>query len=305
MSTMDMVMPFAAIALWPAGYYLGRWVRGRAHVMIPFKDPFSLLILGLCVLVMCWPSVRLGLGFEDDVTVWTLSCCTGFLLGYVIGYLSIQIDVVQVAVHSITQHTMESYPLVYYYSPEGRLCWQPQRFSAVFKSMVLGVHNPLNFPLGSIYRKRHIYLRTLLMRQEVDVVDLAGMEVSDTEVVKARIHFRVEARKYIPSPNCTEAPYDWIVRAAEYEDVFTSYSQLQVEAIEAKASLSRAAVRGGGEILTALGSKNPSQWFMDDLGIDLRRSLNEDAVRKVRREMGKAPALDPDEIEGGDDDSLE
>ena len=301
MSAIDLFMPFVVIALWPAGYFLGRKVRDFAHVMIPFKDPVSLLILFLGCALMCLPVYHLGLDWQDQVTVWTLSSTLGFLLGYIIGYCSIGIDVVQVAVHSITQNDMESYPLVYYYSREGRLCWQPQDFRSIFKSMVLGVHNPLNFPLGSIYRKRHIYLRTLFMKQEVDVVDLAGMEVNETEVVKGRIHFRVEARKYIPSPNCTDAPYDWIVRASEYEDVFMKFSEVQVEAIEAKAALSRAAVRGGGEILTALGAKNPSQWFMDDLGIDLRKSLNQDAVRKVRREMARAPAIDPEEAYDGDE----
>ena len=297
MSTLDIVMPFVIIALWPVGYYLGRRVRNIAHVMIPFKDPISLVILTVGILTMMYPTYRLGLGLTDPITVWTLSSVIGFLLGYVIGYISVGIDVVQVAVHSITQRSMESYPLVYYHDRDGRLCWQPQGFMSVFKSMVLGVHNPLNFPIGSIYRTRHIYLKTLFMKQEVDVVDLAGIEINETEVVKGRIHFRVEARKYIPSPNCTEAPHDWIVRAAEYEDIFTHYSEMQVEAIEAKAALSRAAVRGGGEILTALGTKNPSQWFMDDLGIDLRKSLNQDAVRRVRKEMRNAPAIDPDDME--------
>ena len=229
----SVVMPFVVICLWPVGYFLGRRVRGIAHVYVPFKDPVSLTVLTLACLVMVYPFWRLAADISDPVGIWPLSSGLGFLIGYMIGYCSIQIDIVQVAVHNITEHDMDCYPLVYYYSPEGRLCWQPQGFKDVVKSMIFNVHNPLQLPLGSIYRKRHLHLKTpMMIRQDVDVVDLAGIEVNEYEVTKAHIKFHVEARKYIPSPNCTDAPYDWIVRAQEYEDVFVSYSEMQVEAIE-------------------------------------------------------------------------
>ena len=298
MNIIDLVMPFVIIVLWPLGYVLGRRVRGYAHVFVPFKDPVSLIVLTLCIVVMCVPFIRWGLGFADMITIWILSSGIGFLIGYMIGYCSIQIDIVQVAVHNITEHDMDCYPLVYYYSPDGRLCWQPQGFKDIVKSMIFNVHNPLQLPLGSIYRTRHLHLKTpLMIRQDVDIVDLAGVEVNQYEIRKAHITFKVEARKYTPSPNCTDAPYDWIVRAQEYEDVFVNYSQMQVEAIEAKAALSRAAVRGGGEILTALASKNPSQVFMDDLGIDLRKALSPDIQRKVRKEMHRAENIPIEEEE--------
>ena len=296
------VMPFVVICLWPVGYFLGRRVRDYAHVYIPFKDPVSLLILFVTCMVMVYPFWRLAADISDPIGIWPLSSGLGFLIGYMIGYCSIQIDIVQVAVHNITEHDMDCYPLVYYYSPEGRLCWQPQGFKDVVKSMIFNVHNPLQLPLGSIYRKRHLHLKTpMMIRQDVDVVDLAGIEVNEYEVTKAHIKFHVEARKYIPSPNCTDAPYDWIVRAQEYEDVFVSYSEMQVEAIEAKAALSRAAVRGGGEILTALASKNPSQMFMDDLGIDLRKALSPDMKGKVRKELRRAENIPIDDEEGSED----
>ena len=63
----SVVMPFVVICLWPVGYFLGRRVRGIAHVYVPFKDPVSLTVLTLACLVMVYPFWRLAADISDPL----------------------------------------------------------------------------------------------------------------------------------------------------------------------------------------------------------------------------------------------
>ena len=90
---------------------------------------------------------------------------------------------------------------------------------------------------------------------------------------------------YIPSPNCTDSPYDFLVRSNEYESMFTQYAELQVANAELHTALQTAQVKGGAMVLNALASKDPSSIFMDELGVQMEELVDR---KKKSKEMKRA-----------------
>lgn len=262
----------AAVVLIPlAAYFLGYRVRELSHSIVPFRDPISLLFMVLSFLPLILDS--LGHGIIDPGNVWLLAGLLGFWAGYCVGYCSNTVDLVYVAVHRIADRTQDVDYIVKYRNRDGQLCWQPQTFRAICKSMILGVHNPLQ--LVEVGRTRRVTVKQLFRpRVEVDAIDLAGVESNVYTIKrgpKGRINWTVQSLKYTPSPHCTDAPYDWIANALGYEELFQQYSSLQVEHLETGAKLRTAAMRGAGELLSAMGSKTPSSVVMEQLGMDLEK----------------------------------
>ncbi len=292
---MEIVLAGIAVGLLLFGQYFGSRIRMRAHVMIPFNDPVSLILIAVPV-VMPFLLVSMDSAYIDmvmDVRYWLL--VVTFLIGYSKGYLSESADVVYVGVHDILNRTQEVYPIVRYYSPEGRPCWQPQKMSAVFRSMFLGIHNPID--LRAMNNPRHVSIRRVLMHLEADAYDMAAMETTEFTVRKFHHDFKVEGRKYTPSPHCNDSPYDWIVNAQGYEQLFLEYSKAQTEAIEKQVNLDVAALKGARLVMEAAGSKTPSREFMEELGIDLAAELNR-GVKRMKSEMRKRDAVEGEDADG-------
>jgi hypothetical protein len=287
----ELVMPFLLTGIAFGGYWLGNKVRDYAHVMIPFKDPCSLSIFALMLLPF-WIDLlapEYAIFFHCD-NIWYLSSLLAALTGYVIGYCLNSINMVYVGVHHILDRTQDIYPIVYYYGPDGKMYYQSQKFRDIVKTMIFKVRYPLNFPINQIVRTRHVMMCKIFMRLDAKTVDLAGHEVTISEKKVGFIKFKVESHKYTPSPNCTDAPYDWIIRAVEYEDIFTEFTEMQVQAMESKAELKVASVKGGAMVLGALAKKSPSNMFMDELGIDLEETLSRKA--QLRKEMNSPPPFE-------------
>lgn len=284
--TLDAVMPFAVVMFALIAYYAGRRIRGTSHSVIPFKDPISLSLMGISFLPLILDIT--GHGVMDPFGIWLLASLFGWWVGYMVGYFSESVDLVYVSVHQIADRTQDVDFIVRYYNREGQMCWQPQNFRAICKTMLFGIHNPLY--LVQVQRTRRVTVHQFMRpKVVVDAIDLAGIQSDEYTVKrgpKGRVNWTVEALKYTPSPHCTDAPYDWIANALGYEELFQNYSSLQVEHLETNAQLRIATMKGSGELLSAMGAKAPSPVVMEQLGLDLERMFGS-RLRKVRREAEK------------------
>ncbi len=292
---MDAVyLALLSIGLLFLGQWSGTFVRHRAHVLVPLNDPVSMFLIlvptfGPFVYEILNPSfVALDLPVEYWVGL------VAFLCGYLYSYTREQADIVYVGVHDILNRTQEIYPIVRYYSPDGRQCWQPQTFRGVFRSMFLGIHNPLD--LRAMSNPRHVSIRKVFLSLDAEAYDMAAYETTESEVRKFHYTFRIQARKYTPSPHCTDAPYDWIQNAQGYEQLFLEYSKAQTDAIDRQVNLDVAALKGARMIMEAAGAKTPSREYMEELGIDLTTELNRSArrIERERRKRRAEPEVDDD-----------
>ena len=285
-----LMLPFATVALALASYFIGIRVRDAAHCMVPLNDPVSVTLLTVsCIMpVLMW--TLFDVPFSSDVWIQYASLAVGFWGGYMIGYCSVGADVVYISVHDIVERTQDVYPIVRYRNREGRQCWQPQSFRKICRSMIFHIDNPLD--LSAVQRTRHVTCKQAYhMVNEADAIDVAGMQVEEYDRKLWRFNCRIESRHYTPVPYCTDAPYDWILNANKYEDLFTEYARLQTSAIDSAAELNVAMVKGGGLALSAMASKNPDELFMRELGIRLEDMVSDRAKEKraaKRRAMEEA-----------------
>lgn len=301
------LLPFLAVFVTMAGYALGRWIRNYAHVIVPFRDPISLTFVALLAMPFLIDAFSPEHSLIPSDSIWYQSLVCAILVGYIIGYLLNQINMEYVGVHNILEKVQDIYPIVYYYH-DGKMYIQPQTFRGIFKTMILRVRYPLDLPMNQIMRRRTVKLRKVFMHLEAQVIDLAGHTVEKYDQKLGPFKVTVEKHTYIPAPYCMDAPYDWIVNTAQYDQMFREYSRLQVDAMESKAELQVASVKGAGMVLTALNEKTPSNMFLEELGIDMgnleiRRQAIRDEIEHGAPVKEKKPSKKPkgQENEDGDD----
>ncbi|TQS80245.1 MAG: hypothetical protein A3205_05720 [Methanomassiliicoccales archaeon Mx-03] len=288
----DVLMLFAVATVPLIAYCIGKRMRARSHSVIPFKDPVSLILMVLSFVPLILDLS--GYAVVDPFDPWLLAGLFGFWAGYCVGYCSESVDLIYVAVHQIADRTQDVDYVVRYWNREGQMCWQPQSFRAICKTMILGIHNPLY--LVPVQRTRRVTVHQFMRpKVTVDAIDLAGIESNEYTIKrgpKGRINWTVEALRYTPSPHCTDAPYDWIANALGYEELFQNYASLQIEHLETNAKLRVGTMKSSGELLSAMGAKAPSPVVMEQLGLDLERlfgsrlrKMRQDAEKETRRVM--------------------
>ena len=280
MMALETVLPFLLTGTSLFSYFVGIKIREACHAVVPLYDPVSLALLVITVIPWLLGDMGVSLPY-DPFSVWPNAILLSWWVGYCIGYLSVQTDLIYVTVHNIVNRTQRTFFVVRYYDRDGRMCWQSQKLSAIFKSMFLHIDNPLQ--LVQVQRTREISVQQFLHPYVcVDAIDLAGMETSEYTVKNRWINWKVKELKFVPSPHCTDAPYDWIVNAQGYEELFQNYSALQVENIETNAKLRVVALRGAGQLMSAMGSKAPSNVVLEQLGIDIEAMFGE-RLKKQRQ----------------------
>ncbi len=307
MSDIDAVMPFAISLLTLGSFFLGKKVRSYGNVIYPWMDPISVLLTLAVLLPWYRENVPFlaGFSFIDPDSIWVQATALGIACGYFIGYILNQPNIVYVGVHNIPNKTQEVYPIVYYYRDEEdgtHMYIQPQSFPAVIKTMVFGIRYPLDLPLNLIQRKRHVSIRKIMIRADADEIDLAGHEVTHHKVKRGPFTFTFESHKYIATPYAMDAPYDWILNASKYDELFTRFNEMQVESMESKSELQMASVKGAGDILKALGRKVPNTMFLDELDVNLSRSMERERQKnrkKANQESTEAQA-EQEEMEAED-----
>ena len=289
----------AALALAvPAAFFVGKWATQRTHSIVPFRDPVTIILLAAAFLPMAvrqlWPDALPSNPYSD----WCGGLTVAFWLGYVMGYATCPPAREYVAIHDLVGRRETVDYIVTYTTKDGRQCWQPQKFAAICKTLFFRVDNPVSLPRAS--QRRTVTVHQFCRPQvTVEAVDLIGMEVEKIRVKNRWISWRAEKRTYTPSPRCVQSPYAFYTDASAYARLFEDYAEVEMENSEMKRSLESASIRGAGEILAALGAKNPSSAVMDDLEVRLDETYGE-MLRKAKKAAEEAPA---DAAEGAGDDA--
>jgi len=291
MDLLEFVCAIAIIPILVIGYVAGTKARAITHSCKPFKEPLSLI--GVTITAIIITVILLAFrNLVDTLGVWLGIFVAAAWAGYLLAYKrNNHDDIIWVALHQMVERTQEIEPLVIYHNREGQKCWQPQSFKEICKTTLFGIDNPIQI-MGNVNRTRYVsFTDQNGVKKECDAVDMADLEVDVYEVEKFGRTFVVESRKYIPAPTCTDAPYDFILRTLEYDDVFTEYTKLQVEASEHQAAIQMAQVKGAAMILNALSASDPSQYYTEILGNRMEEQLNKRNAHKVVRDAAAESAV--------------
>ena len=297
MSGIEWYIPPIAIGMVVTGYYAGHFFRDHTHAMIPFNEPLSYILLIITLMPLIMEAFFPSIAFVDPFDIAVIAVFLAFWVGYLLGYMQNRVDMVYVSVHNIVGMEQDTHPFVRYTNNQGQQCWQPQGFKEICKTVFFGVHNPLTFSGG---QPTHVKMSTIVITQEKDSVNVAGLEINESEKVVFTIFghevkMKVEARTYISAPSCQYSPYDWLAGWSEVDSLATEYAELQVQESEAKAQIHAAQVKGTAMVMEALAGRNPSQAFIDELAEEFQQIASARASRGRRA----APADGPG-IQGGD-----
>jgi len=278
----EYAIPILMVGLTLIGYFIGGHFRGITHMTIPFKEPLSLILAFISSMPWIVQEYAPDLAVIDADSVWTISIIMGFWVGYIIGYLQNQVDIIYISVHKIVEMEQDIHYLVRYTNKYGQTCWQPQSFWGCCKTVFFGIHNPLSLT-GNIYRTRHVSIRKIIMRIQADAVDVAGIETEENIVNRGPFKFKVVARRYVPSPNVTDVPYNFIVNAVGFNELFMECANLQKQAIESKSELLMSSIKGGATLLNAMSVNNISQPIVEKLRLDLQSAIDEKTKKEARK----------------------
>ena len=195
----EAILPFVVAFISLGAFELGGRVRSRVHVIMPFKDPVTLLLfaVSLSPIILSMFDVIVF----DPLNTWYLASLLAFVLCYSVAYVRGEFDMIYVNTHTIVSDkypggAQEIRPIVYYYGYEdGCLYCQEQSIKEILKTVIFGIRSPLDFPMGQIQRTRPLVVKTVLYPKiMVDAVDVVDEQITEDIIVKLRfLKFRVRS----------------------------------------------------------------------------------------------------------------
>lgn len=279
-----------SVALTLAGYFIGRRVRDMTHIYLPLKEPVTWI---LAILSASPWIFHMDLSGLDNLPV---SALAGFWTGYFVGYISNQVDLMYVAINLISSNEETADSLVVYRNSQGQLCWQPQSFWGACRVALFHVDNPLELN-ANIQRKRKLSVHKELMPKIViHVVDLAQLEVHTAEeyaqqgvpreknplmVKKGPFWFKLESRKYTPSPIDILPPGAYWANATGVDELTQEVARFHMQTAENQILLEKMAMEQAMKLLNALITDSPSKEFVEELGAKLR-DIDSQKKREIR-----------------------
>lgn len=237
---LESFLPFAIAFVSLGAFELGTRVRERVHVIMPYKDPVTILLF----LIALSPVILSGLGHEiiDPGNVWYLSFVVAFLGCYSLAYIRGELDLVYVNVHTIISErfpagAQEIRPLVYYWDKKGNQCIQEQGFKEILKSVFLGIRSPLRLDIGLIKRTRPIRIRTVLLPLiSLDPIDVVEEKIEENVIKKWIFPFKVRSYSYTSAPSCIDTTQQWLVSAYNQDQLTKELTRKEAQLLESKTS---------------------------------------------------------------------
>jgi len=311
----DMVMPFLLAFMSLAAFQLGSMIRQRVHVIVPLKDPVTLMLF----LAAFSPAIAAYFGFVlfDVTNVWYLAFLLAFVLCYSLSYMKGEFGLIYVNVHTIISEqwpdgVQEIDPIVYYYgNDDGALYLQEQSFKEILKTVILGIRSPLDFPMGQMQRTKPIVIHKIFFPEiRVDAADVVMKEVEEEEVVKLKFFkFKVRSYKYTPAPSCLASPTSYIVSAWNQKNQQAEIVRLNSQLFETKVTSQSQFYAGAGDLLIELvNDRTPGADVYQEIARELdpgpEPSAPLDQIKQasrrkplLRRKKKTAEPEDEDEIE--------
>lgn len=218
-------------------FELGTRVRAHIHVVLPHRDPVTLLLVLLCV-SPCILDLY-GHRIIDPGSIWYVSFVFAFLSCYVVAYLRGEFDLVYVNVHTIISErfpngAQEVRPIVYYWDSNGRMCIQEQTYKEVIKSL-LGIRSTLRLDVGMVRRTRPVYVQKVLFPMiSVEAIDVVEERIEEEVVRRGPFRFRIRHYEYVPAPSSIDTTQSWLVSAYNQEQLTRELTRKESQLLEAK-----------------------------------------------------------------------
>lgn len=289
----ETVLPVLLAFVSLGAFELGTRVRERVHVVMPYKDPVTLLLFSVCLspVIALWS----GHPFMDIGSVWYLSFVIAFLSCYSLAYIRGELDMVYVNVHTIISErfpggAQDIKPVVFYWDRDGRQCIQEQSFKEILKTVFLGIRFPLRLDTGMIRRTRPVFVQKVLYpRVSVDAIDVVEENVVESEVKKWIFRFKVRSYSYTPAPSCIDNTQQWLVSAYNQENLTRELTRKEAQLLETKTSaMSSFYARSADLLVEMINDRTPGSEVYEDV---VRRLAPEpqDTVIRMKDEPADLP----------------
>lgn len=254
----EIALPIILAFMSLLAFQLGSFVRNRVHVIIPLKDPITLMLF----IAAFSPAILSTMGYIefDASNIWYIAFLIAFILSYSLSYIKGEFDMIYVNVHTIVSAEypngiQEIDPIVFYYgNDDGMLYLQEQSFKEILKTVILGLRSPLDFPMGQIQRQRSLKINKLFLPEiKLDAVDVVMKEVNEEIVTKFRFFkFKVRSYKFTPSPSCVDSSTSYLVSAWNLKNQQSQIARLESQVFETKVTAQSQFYAGAGDLLIEL-----------------------------------------------------
>lgn len=267
---LDTILPFVLAFVSLGAFELGTRVRERVHVVMPYKDPVTLLLF-LCCLSPVIAELT-GHHIIDITDVWYIAFVLAFLSCYSLAYIRGELDMVYVNVHTIISDrfpggAQEIKPVVFYWDSEGKQFLQEQSLKEILKAVIFGVRSPLRLDTGMIRRTRPVFVQKVLYpRVAVDAIDVVEEKIVETEVKKWIFKFKFRSYSYTPAPSCIDNTQQWLVSAYNQENLTRELTRKEAQLLETKTSaMSSFYARSADLLVEMINDRTPGSEVYEDV----------------------------------------
>ena len=295
---LEAILPVLLAFVSLGAFELGTRVRDRVHVIMPWKDPLTLLF----ALIVLSPAIAFAAGHQFmELNIWYAAFAIAFLSCYSLAYIRGDLGLVYVNVHTIVSErypngNQEIKPIIWYEDSFGNLCIQEQSFKEIIKSVFFGIRSPLRLNLGDIRRERHISVQKVLYpKVEMDSIDVVEEKIEETIVQKWFFKFRVRSYSYTPAPMCIDSTQGWLNSIYNYDHVVKEITRKEAQIVEAKMTARSQFIGKSGDLLTeVIGERTPGAEIYNEVAKRLAPEGGIEAVGTVRRTVQTTARKRPD-----------
>ena len=238
---LESVLPIALAFVSLGAFELGSRVREHIHVVMPYRDPVTILffILALSPVISKY---FFNVTIVEPTDIWYIAFVVSFLSCYSLAYLRGDLDMVYVNVHTIASErfpagALDIKPVVYYWDKNGNQCCQEQTVKEIFKTVFLGIRSSLRLDIGMVKRTTPVFVQKILYpKVSLEAIDVIEEKITETVVRKCLIPFKVRSYSYTPAPSCIMNVMQWLTTSQNQKELIADYSRLEAQLLETKLS---------------------------------------------------------------------
>ena len=290
---LEAILPVLLAFVSLGAFELGTRVRDRVHVILPYKDPLTLLF----VLIVLSPVIGHLSGHPFiELRVWYAAFAIAFLSCYSLAYIRGDLGLVYVNVHTIISErfpagAQEVKPVVWYEDRDGRMCLQEQSFKEIIKSVFLGIRSPLRLDVRSIQRERYLSVQKVLFpKVELSPIDVVEEKIEEAYVKKWFLTFKVRSYSYTPAPPCIDSTQRWLATGYNYDYMVKENTRKEAEILDAKIGARSQFIGRSGDLFTEMiGDRTPGAEIITRVAERLEPRDGIEAVGTVRRTAQPPP----------------
>jgi len=267
---LEAILPVLLAFVSLGAFELGTRVRDHVHVIMPHKDPITLVLFALCLSPVI--ADLLGRHVFDTSSIWYIAFVIAFLACYSLAYVRGELDMVYVNVHTIISDRFPSgaqqvKPVVYYWDKEGNQCLQEQSFKEILKTVVFKVRSPLRLDTGMIRRTRPVYVQKVLYPMvAVEAIDVVEERIEESIVKRGFLRFKVRSYSYTPAPSCIDTTQNWLVSAYNQRNLMKELTRKEAQLLETKTTaMSQFYARSADLLVEMINDRTPGAEVYQDV----------------------------------------